>query len=141
MAGTAVSEIYCCKINIDNFYIYLASTKNGAVRIGMTLKNEGNCIAFFRKLFQGSGIYEDYRVNAPLIDGVEAALYNKPLKSSIDFDLSVTSFQWLVLKAVKLIPYGKTKTYGELGHTLRKPGSARAVGQAVAKNPLPIIFP
>jgi len=141
MAGTAESKIYCCKIYVDNFYIYLASTKNGAVRIGMTLKDEDDCVAFFRRLFQGTEIYEDYRINAPLIDGVEAALYNKPLKRSMDLDVRFTPFQWLVLKAVKLIPYGKTRTYGELGYTVGKPGGARAIGQAVAKNPLPILFP
>ena len=42
---------------------------------------------------------------------------------------------------VKRIPYGETLTYAELAKRLGKPKAARAVGQALAMNPLPIIIP
>ena len=39
------------------------------------------------------------------------------------------------------IPYGQTRTYGELAAELEKPGAARAVGSACARNPLPLLQP
>lgn len=39
------------------------------------------------------------------------------------------------------IPFGETKTYGEVAKMMGSPGGARAVGQAMGKNPLPLIFP
>lgn len=39
------------------------------------------------------------------------------------------------------IPYGQTRSYGEVASQLGRPGAARAVGSACAKNPLPLIQP
>ena len=50
-------------------------------------------------------------------------------------------FQMKVWKEVKIIPYGDIKTYSWLGKKLLRPGSSRAVGNALAKNPLPLIIP
>lgn len=49
------------------------------------------------------------------------------------------SFPEEVLNRVKQIPEGKITTYGAIAREIT--GSARAVGQAVAKNPYPIIIP
>ncbi|MGD9805359.1 MAG: methylated-DNA--[protein]-cysteine S-methyltransferase, partial [Hyphomicrobiaceae bacterium] len=39
------------------------------------------------------------------------------------------------------IPWGETVTYGDLARALGQPGAARAVGQAMGRNPVPIIMP
>lgn len=52
-----------------------------------------------------------------------------------------TKFQQEVWKALIKIPYGKTKTYGEIAKELGRPGAARAVGGACHENPFPIIIP
>ena len=53
----------------------------------------------------------------------------------------VTPFQQAVWEAISRIPYGETRTYGELASALGKPGAARAVGQAAGKNPIAILIP
>ena len=53
----------------------------------------------------------------------------------------LTEFQADVLRLVHMIPYGETRTYGEIAKTLKKPNAARAVGRANATNPMPIIIP
>jgi len=45
---------------------------------------------------------------------------------------------WL---AARLIPYGETRSYRQLAASIGQPGAARAVGQALARNPLAIIVP
>ena len=46
-----------------------------------------------------------------------------------------------VWKALKRVPAGQTITYGELAKRAGYPGAARAVGSAVACNPLPVVIP
>jgi methylated-DNA-[protein]-cysteine S-methyltransferase len=57
-------------------------------------------------------------------------------------DLSnATTFQRQVWETTRLIPYGETKSYGWVANQIGKPLAARAVGQAVGKNPFLIIVP
>jgi methylated-DNA-[protein]-cysteine S-methyltransferase len=52
-----------------------------------------------------------------------------------------TPFQQAVLKAAARIPRGTVATYGELARSLGRNGAARAVGNALAANPFPLIVP
>ncbi len=66
----------------------------------------------------------------------------KPAKFAVDIDLSeVPTFQRMVLEACGCIPYGKTASYADLARAVGKPGAARAVGGAMAHNPLPLVIP
>lgn len=46
-----------------------------------------------------------------------------------------------VLETERKIPYGETRSYGEVAKMVNKPGASRAVGSANAENPLPLYFP
>lgn len=46
-----------------------------------------------------------------------------------------------VLRACATIPWGSTRTYGELAAQVGSPRAARAVGQALGRNPLPVLVP
>jgi methylated-DNA-[protein]-cysteine S-methyltransferase len=52
-----------------------------------------------------------------------------------------TPFQLIILRALQEVPYGETVSYGELARRIGKPKASRAVGAAIARNPLPIIIP
>jgi len=57
-------------------------------------------------------------------------------------DLSgATAFQCEVWEATRLIPYGETRSYTWVAKQIKKPRAVRAVGQALGRNPLPIIIP
>ena len=51
------------------------------------------------------------------------------------------AFTLAVLQALRSIAPGTTTTYGALAHLAGRPGAARAVGQAVGSNPVPVIVP
>ena len=59
----------------------------------------------------------------------------------LPFALLGTPFQLSIWNAARLIPYGETITYGELAQIIGKPRAARAVGNAMGANPLPLIVP
>jgi len=50
-------------------------------------------------------------------------------------------FQQRVWALTRTIPWGQTRTYGELARELSGPHAARAVGQALAANPCPVVIP
>ena len=59
-----------------------------------------------------------------------------------ELDLSpATAFQREVWEITRLIPYGETRSYTWVAEQIGKPGAVRAVGQALGRNPLPIIVP
>ncbi|HBM90523.1 MAG TPA: hypothetical protein DD400_01400 [Rhodospirillaceae bacterium] len=52
-----------------------------------------------------------------------------------------TDFQHRVWSALLSIPAGKTLSYGEMAKKIKKPKAARAVGNALGKNPVPLLVP
>jgi len=61
---------------------------------------------------------------------------------SVPLDLSeLTPFQQEVLAAAALIPWGQTRTYSEVAAQIGKPKAIRAVGNALAHNPLMLFVP
>jgi methylated-DNA-[protein]-cysteine S-methyltransferase len=52
-----------------------------------------------------------------------------------------TGFRRAVLQELARVPFGAVVTYGELAHRVGRPGGARAVGRAMATNPLPLVVP
>lgn len=52
-----------------------------------------------------------------------------------------TRFQKKVWDALSTIPYGETRSYGQIAHQLGNPNAVRAVGAANGRNPLSIILP
>jgi len=70
--------------------------------------------------------------------------YLKGEQVSFDDKLDLTCatpFRHAVWEATRAIPYGETQSYGWIARQIGKPKAQRAVGQALAKNPLPIVVP
>lgn len=62
-------------------------------------------------------------------------------KFDLPLDLAGTAFQRRAWLALLEIPYGETRTYAEQARRLGLTHSARAVGSANARNPMPIVVP
>jgi len=52
-----------------------------------------------------------------------------------------SEFQHKVWSAIAKIPFGQTRSYGEIAEAIGHPGAARAVGTACGANPLPLFVP
>lgn len=85
----------------------------------------------------------DGRDETPLLCEARAqiAAYFAHRLQRFDLPLSCpsTAFQHGVLEAMFSIPFGETKTYGEIADYVQ--GSAQAVGRACGANPIPILIP
>ncbi len=62
-----------------------------------------------------------------------------------DFDVPLapegTPFERSVWDELRKIPFGETRSYGEIAQAIGRPGAARAVGRANGANPIPIVVP
>jgi methylated-DNA-[protein]-cysteine S-methyltransferase len=74
---------------------------------------------------------------------VQLGEYFAGQRQEFDLDLAPvgTDFQLRVWRALRAIPYGAVRNYGDIARAIGQPGAARAVGQAVGSNPLPIVIP
>ncbi|MBV8745663.1 MAG: methylated-DNA--[protein]-cysteine S-methyltransferase [Xanthobacteraceae bacterium] len=77
------------------------------------------------------------------IDDVKALLAGRPRDlSEVPLDLQgVPAFHQRVYAAARRIRAGGTASYGEIATQVGEPGAARAVGQALGRNPVPLIVP
>jgi len=90
-----------------------------------------------------SGLVEDNK--HPVLLKVERQLQEYFAGSRRAFDLPLdmrgTAFQKDVWEALLAIPYGETRSYGQLAKQLGRPSASRAVGAANGRNPISIVVP
>ncbi len=87
---------------------------------------------------------ENLGENALLLEGKRQLLayFSGELRQfDLPFHPVGTPFQQSVWHALQTIPYGETRSYGQIGAQIGNPRGARAVGMANNKNPLPIFIP
>jgi len=60
---------------------------------------------------------------------------------SVKLDVDGTKFQKQVWAALMTIPFGETRSYGQIAKQIKSPKAVRAVGAAIGKNPISIITP
>ena len=77
-----------------------------------------------------------------LTDRLKRYWDGEPVRFLDKLDLAgTTTFQQRVWRVTRTIPYGETRSYAWVAARLGSPKSARAVGQALGRNPLPIVIP
>ncbi|KOG43052.1 methylated-DNA--[protein]-cysteine S-methyltransferase [Streptomyces resistomycificus] len=83
----------------------------------------------------------DARVFAAAEEELEAYFAGELKEFGLELRLHGTPFQRSVWEQLQRIPYGETRTYGELADALGNPAASRAVGLANGRNPVGIIVP
>ena len=72
---------------------------------------------------------------------LEAYFAGKRTAFSLPLRPAGTAFQLAVWQALREIPYGETRSYGEIAAAVGNPKAARAVGMANNRNPISILIP
>jgi len=75
------------------------------------------------------------------VEQLEAYFAGERREFDLELDLVGTSFQRQVWEALLTIPYGETRSYGQVAEQIGSPGASRAVGLANGHNPIGIIVP
>lgn len=94
----------------------------------------------FSRIHQREAIAVD-RLPAQIARHLEAAIAaGKPGRLPLDFS-DLTEFQAAVLRKTAEIPGGQVRSYGWVAREIGRPGAVRAVGTALAHNPVPVVVP
>ncbi|MBL0520671.1 methylated-DNA--[protein]-cysteine S-methyltransferase [Aeromonas sp. A5] len=98
-------------------------------------------VAGLRALPDMSGWQQDGEALAPYLAEFEAYFAGRLQRFTLPLAASGTEFQQAVWQALCDIPYGETRSYGDIARAIGKPNAMRAVGAANGRNPLSIIVP
>src|SRR5688572_16060561 len=116
----------------------LMNTPLGAVTVASSDKGLA-CVHFGRAIPQGGII--DESANRVFINQLDEYFQGKRTRFDVPLDLAGTSFQVAVWQELLNIPYGETRSYGDIAKKVGKPGAARAVGMANHQNAIAIVVP
>ncbi|MFW6137858.1 MAG: methylated-DNA--[protein]-cysteine S-methyltransferase [Spirochaetota bacterium] len=84
---------------------------------------------------------ENYGMFKQAVQQIKGYMDGNITAFSLPCSLTGTAFQKEVLRKTADIPYGRVSTYRQIAHSMGNPGALRAVGGALARNPLPLIIP
>ncbi|MDA3664787.1 methylated-DNA--[protein]-cysteine S-methyltransferase [Mycobacterium xenopi] len=83
----------------------------------------------------------DGRAFPDAVEQLEAYFAGQRTTFDLQLELRGSQFQRQVWEALLTIPYGETRSYGDIAEQIGAPGAARAVGFANGRNPIAIIVP
>ena len=122
------------------------STPLGDFSVALAADNSVIATAFggleeLRERFTPDEVFHDPLRAADVRREVTEYFSGKRRKFTVALGASGTMFQQQVWTELRRIPFGKTRSYGELAADLGKPDASRAVGRANATNPICLIVP
>lgn len=120
--------------------VFAAATEAGLVRVSF-LRSEASFVAELRRQLKAQAVKSPEKL-AGIMAQLRDYLKGKRRAFDVPVDLRLaTPFQRRVLQAALGIPRGQTATYADIARRIGQPGAARAVGQALGRNPVPIVVP
>lgn len=120
--------------------VIIAATERGVAFLGFG-DDDAFLLAELQRDFPLAGIAADDGTMAEWVDAIRDELDGGAPAAQVPLDILATAFQARVWQALRAIPKGETRTYGELAEMLGKPKAARAVGRACATNPVSLVVP
>lgn len=119
--------------------VIVGNTQRGvcAVMIGAS---EKDLVAQLSAEFPNATLRKGDGANSRVLRNV-IQLIDKGRAREVALDVGGTPFQWKVWEALRKIPVGQTRTYGEIAREIGRPGAARAVGRACAANRAAVLIP
>jgi len=133
--------VYYAFINFDLCGLYIATTSSGVCKINFE-NSESEFLSWINQNYPGFKIIADRNKLDPKLEKQITEYFSGVRKNfDLKMDLKLTKFQSRVFNFLLKVPYGSVTSYGDIARYLGGVKFARAVGNALNKNPLPIIIP
>ena len=133
-------QVYYCAVPSPIGRLYVAASDTGLVRVSFPQSER----AFVASLRRNLGVVpvRSRERTANIVHQLRAYFAGERRVFDVQLDLSgVSPFQRAVLLAAANVPAGQVVSYGEIARRIGQPGGSRAVGQALGRNPIPIVIP
>jgi O-6-methylguanine DNA methyltransferase len=119
--------------------VFVASTEKGVCFVDF-VRTEKACMKRLKERFRGE-IVRDDKKNKNVLDQLKRYLKGELRRFDCKLDFRGTPFQKKVWSALAKIPYGQTRSYGDIARAIGRPKAFRAVGSANGRNSIPLIIP
>jgi len=121
--------------------LYIAVSEKGLVEI--SFGNKWSEAEFREELEQrGFRVVTDQKAPSIVTEQLKEYFSRKRHQFNLPLDFSgLPPFTKSVLHATAEVPYGQVRSYQDIARTVGKPGATRAVGNALHRNPIPLVVP
>ncbi len=120
--------------------VVVAGTRKGVCTV--SIRNSGTDVeSDLRARFPSAEIRRDDQSLEATLDIVLAKISGKGLDDTLPLDLQGTPFQREVWNELLAISPGKTRSYLDVAHAIKRPKATRAVAQACGANPVAVVVP
>ncbi|HET6372916.1 MAG TPA: MGMT family protein [Candidatus Polarisedimenticolia bacterium] len=110
--------------------------------MSLAARRDGPFLEEVKRISGGLPVLRDPKAIVAAHREISQYLRGRRTRFTLHADLAgMTPFQRLVLDATARIPHGRVASYGEIARAIGRPGAARAVGQALSVNPVPLVVP
>ncbi len=120
--------------------LLVAATPRGICSIAMGAA-DADLVSQLRAEYPAAVISQDAGPLSTWTTAIVAHLNGARRNLDLPLDIQATAFQWQVWNALAAIPYGETRTYGDVARAVGRPSAARAVARACATNPVALAIP
>jgi AraC family transcriptional regulator of adaptative response/methylated-DNA-[protein]-cysteine methyltransferase len=136
-AGMAITyTVVPCPLGM----VLVAATERGICAV--TLGDDAEALAaHLRSEYGAATIHEDATHLSEAVTAILRHLAGEQPHLDLPLDVQATAFQWRVWEALREIPYGSTRSYGEIAQAIGQPTATRAVAQACGHNPVALAIP
>ncbi|HTY09345.1 MAG TPA: methylated-DNA--[protein]-cysteine S-methyltransferase [Candidatus Edwardsbacteria bacterium] len=132
--------VYCSFYESPLGRLCLGMTAKGIVALHFPGGSQQDLVASLP--YRNPRVIHDNGPSAPIRRQLDRYFRGRPVMFAFRADLGwATPFQRAVWRKLAQLPPGQLITYGQLAREIGQPRAARAVGQAVGANPLPILIP
>ena len=121
-------------------YVLTAATERGVCAVYMG-DSEAFVESVLRREYSAADLQHDPKAIRPWLQSILRHLSGAMPHLDLPLDVRGTAFQRMVWSELQRIPYGETRTYGQIAAALGRPKAARAVAGACASNPVPLVVP
>jgi AraC family transcriptional regulator of adaptative response/methylated-DNA-[protein]-cysteine methyltransferase len=120
--------------------LLVAATERGvaAVRLG---DSDAELVDSLRAEFPAAQLARDEAGVGAWVKAVLQRIEGGPPHADLPLDIRGTAFQQRVWDALRAIPLGEVRSYGEVARSIGRPTASRAVARACATNPVAVIIP
>ncbi len=136
------NPLYICALQTNMLgLIGVTVSSRGLLRLRMFQKSKDAYLSLNESY--NEGVYQFSEPETRMyIDQINSYLNQELQDFNLPIDWSCyTDFQRAVLKETQTIPYGETRSYGQVAEAVGRPKASRAVGQAEKRNEIPLVIP
>ena len=120
--------------------LLVAATPRGVCAVAMAA-SDGDLMHLLAREYPAASIVADPGALAAWTRAILAHLAGRQPRLELPLYVQATAFQWRVWQALAAIPYGETRTYGDVAAAIGRPRAVRAVARACASNPVVLAIP